>query len=202
MKQPSNHRRKNQFGIIDIGKIELRFDARHRPDNGVPHLLALTPEGAAGQAQRLSPLRRGFSLNKVAKPLDLGQVQLTAVEGSTSEFPRLRGAKTGKRIKRRQHPLYDRWRAGDLELHHILASETARALKPDDDRPIQFLACSRIDQCPDRGDSLRQRSARRNRADRLIATRSADANDGNRRSPPTRCQGVNRFDRNGLSPLA
>ena len=82
-------------GVLDIGKIDLRLDGRHRLDEGGANRVALAAQRAAGDPLGLPPLGFGFRLDQIGKPFDFREVDLAIDECAPGEFSRLGKPQSG-----------------------------------------------------------------------------------------------------------
>ena len=74
--------------ILDVGKVNLRLDGRHRVEETGANRLALATERAAGDALSLSPLRLRFRLDEIGEAFDLRKIDLAIDERAPCEFSR------------------------------------------------------------------------------------------------------------------
>ena len=112
--------------VLDVGKIDLRFDRRHRLDEGGADRLALAAQRAAGDPLSLSPLRLRLRLDQIGEPFDLGKIDLAIHERAPGEFSRFGEPQPGNERQRLDDSDGDRPPAGDADFRHLLAGETAR----------------------------------------------------------------------------
>jgi len=84
---------------------------------------------AAQLGQGLTALVVGFGVNQVGDRLGLGEIQASALEGPTSEFPRL-GWDQSQVPQRLAHPLDHSGAPVQMQLGAIFAREARRGGKP------------------------------------------------------------------------
>ena len=152
--------------VLDIGKIDLRLDGRHRLDEGGANRVALAAQRAAGDPLRLSPLRLGFRLDQIGKPFDFRQIDLAIDERAPGEFSRFGKPQSGNSRKRLNHRGGDGPSAGDADFRHLFAGEAARRLEPGDQGPVERLPGARAPQGDEDSAAVRKFAARRNRLER------------------------------------
>ena len=129
--------------VLDVGKIDLRLDGRHRLDEAGANRVALAAQRAAGDPLSLSPLRFGFRLDQIGKPFDLRKIDLAIDERAPGEFSRFGKPQSGNSRKRLNDRGGDGPSAGDADFRHLFAGEAARRLEPGDQGPVERLPGAR-----------------------------------------------------------
>jgi len=170
------------LGVLHIGKIDLRFEHRHRADEPRAQGVGFPTECAPRDAQRLTSLDGGFRVDEIRESLDLGEIKLAVLERAPSEFAGVRRTKTWRFTQRRHDPRQDGASSGHVKFGHLFAGKAARGDEPNDERAIQRLSSLWIVQCPQRRDSVWKYRARRQCLQSLRAIGPRNAHHGDRRT--------------------
>ena len=126
--------------VVLVGKIELRLDQRPGADEPLAPAVVELPERAVGLPQRLPALRLGLGEDEVGEPLDLGQVHALVGERAARELAGLGRAEAGEGAKRIEDGGDHGAAAVDVQLGHVLAGETRRGGKEQDQPAVEQLA--------------------------------------------------------------
>ena len=137
---------RQRVGVLDVGKVDLRLDIAIASSERGADRLGVAAQRAAGDAQRLAPLRLGLGVDEVGEALDLGQIELAVLERAPGEFARLGRTQAGQARERGDDAGDRRAAAGHLQLRHLLAGEAARRDEADDQRAVERLAAGGIAQ--------------------------------------------------------
>lgn len=134
-----------------IRKIDLGFQLGHDGGERAAPTLDQSGQGAVELPQRLPPLGRRFGGDEIGETFDRGEVQAAIPESPGGEFAGLGGSEARSGCQAFEQGSGDGGPAMDVKLGHILAAEAVRARQPEDQAPVQGLACFRMAQIPDAG---------------------------------------------------